>query len=175
MKSLALATGIAVLAGSTAMAADYNFTVTNMMEEGRVIAPLIVVDAAQADATMFDGGKLSDAYVTTILEGDPRPMNGTMPEAVAGPVLGTSGPPEVLIDGGETASADMFILANTLRFYAKAGYDATDGDTVISGVWDIAMGGGTLMLHRYDIGHSEGTGEITLVEENVVKVVITAN
>lgn len=174
MKSLTLATGIAILAGSAATAADFNFTVTNMMAEGTLMAPLIVVDATRAEAIMFEGGKPSEAFVNTILTGDPRPMNGTMPDAVAGPVLGTSGPPEVLIDGGETASADMFIEASTLRFYAKAAHDEGD-DTMISGVWDIATGGGELMLHRYDIGHTEGTGEITLVEENVVKVVITEN
>jgi len=61
--------------------------------------------------------------VTTILEGDPRPMNGTMPDAVAGPILGTSGPPGVLLAPGETATADMFIFGNTIRFYAKGDYD----------------------------------------------------
>ncbi len=174
MKSLLMAAVLAMLAGSMSSAQDYNITVTNMMDPGDIMAPLIVVDAVRANPTMFDGGKLSEAFTNTILTGDPRPMNGTMPMAVAGPVLGTSGPPGVLIDGGETASADMYIEASTLRFYAKGDY-GEETDSVISGVWDIAMGGGTLMLHRYDIGHFEGTGEITLVEENAVKVVITRN
>jgi len=173
MKTLFAAASLAVCAATSAVAQDYNITVTNNLPEG-VIAPLIVLDAVKASPVMFnEDGSLSDAFISTILEGDPRPMNGTMPEAVAGPVLGTSGPPGVLIAAGETASADMFIFADVLRFYAKGDY--TDGDTVISGVFDISMGGGTILLNRYDIGHSEGTNEITLVDEGVVEVVITPN
>lgn len=174
MKSLFFAVGVGMLAATAATAADYNFTVTNLMDEGKMTAPLIIVDAARAESTMFDGGKLSEAFITTILKGDPRPMNGTMPNAVVGPVLGTSGPPKVWINGGETASADMWVEGSTLRFYAKGNY-GPNSDTVISGVWDVSMGGGTVLLHRYDIGHSEGTGEITLVQENAMKVVITEN
>ncbi|RPE72131.1 hypothetical protein EDD53_1274 [Pacificibacter maritimus] len=173
MKTLITAATLAVCAASAATANDYNISVTNNMAEG-VIAPLIVVDAVKASPVMFtpEGG-LSEAFVTTILEGDPRPMNGTMPDAVAGPVLGKSGPPGVLIAAGETASADMFLFGDVIRFYAKGDY--TDGDSVISGVYDISMGGGTVLLNRYDIGHTEGTNEITLVDEGVVEVVITAN
>jgi len=154
------------------MAGDFNFTVTNMMEPGKLTGPIIVVDAARAEATMFNGGKPSEAFTSMILNGDPRPMNGTMPDAVAGPILGTSGPPGVLINGGETASADMFIEATTLRFYARANFG---DDWVVSGVWDIAMGGGEVMLHAYDIGSTEGTGKITVAQENVIKLVITEN
>ena len=173
MKQLVAAASLAVCAASAASAQDYNVTVTNNMTEG-VIAPLIVVDAVLASPVMFnEDGTLSAAFVDTILNGDPRPMNGTMPEAVAGPVLGTSGPPGVLIAAGETASADMFIFSNVIRFYAKGDYAA--GDRVISGVYDISMGGGTISLNLYDIGNDEGTNEITLVQEGAVTVVITPN
>lgn len=172
MKTLIAATALAVGIAANASAQDYNVTVTNNSDT--IIAPLIVLDAVLAAPIMFDGeGNMSEAYVKTILEGDPRPMNGTMPEAVAGPVLGTSGPPGVLLAPGETASADMFIFANTLRFYAKGGYD--EGDWVISGVYDLSTGGGTVLLNRYDIGHTEGTNEITMNAEGVVEVVITPN
>lgn len=175
MKTVFAAAALAAISALPAMAQDYNVTVTNLMPEGNTIAPLIVVDAVAATPIMFnEDGTLSDLFVTTILEGDPRPMNGKMPEAVAGPVLGTSGPPGVMIAGGETASADMFIFSNTIRFYAKGSY-GPDADTVISGVYDISMGGGTVKLNRYDIGRSEGTNEITLVDEGVVEVVIKAN
>lgn len=174
MKSVILGAGLAMLAGTASYAGDFKFTVTNMQPEGMMMAPLIIVDAGRAEAVMFDGDKLSAAFIDTILNGDPRPMNGTMPEAVAGPVLGKSGPPGVMINGGETAETDLYIEASTIRFYAKAGY-GPESDTVISGVWDIAMGGGELMLHSYDIGHSEGTNKITVAKENVVKVVITEN
>lgn len=173
MRTFFTAAALAVCAASTAVAQDFNFTVTNNLPEG-VIAPLIVLDAVKAGPVMFnDDGTMTEAYIATILEGDPRPMNGTMPDAVAGPVLGTSGPPGVLIAAGETASADMFIFANVLRFYAKGDY--TEGDTVIQGVYDISAGPGTILLNRYDIGHNEGTMEMTLVDEGVVEVVITAN
>ena len=172
MKTLIAATALVAGMASTASAQDYNVTVTNNSDT--IIAPIIVLDAVAAAPVMFDAeGNMSEAYVTTILEGDPRPMNGTMPEAVAGPVLGTSGPPGVLLAPGETASADMFIFANTLRFYAKGGYD--EGDWLIAGVFDISTGGGTVLLNRYDIGHSEGTNEITMNAEGVVEVVITPN
>ena len=172
MKTLMTATAIAVGLATTAFAQDYKITVTNNSDT--IIAPVIVLDAVKASPVMFkEDGTMSDAYVKTILEGDPRPMNGTMPEAVAGPVLGKSGPPGVLLAPGETASADMFIFANTLRFYAKGGYD--EGDWLISGVYDISTGGGTVLLNRYDIGHSEGTNEITMNAEGVVEVVITPN
>lgn len=172
MKTLIAATALAVGIAANASAQDYNITVTNNSDT--IIAPLIVLDAVLAAPIMFnDDGTMSEAYVTTILQGDPRPMNGTMPEAVAGPVLGTSGRPGVLLAPGETASADMFIFANTLRFYAKGGYD--EGDWVISGVYDLSTGGGTILLNRYDIGHTEGTNEITMNAEGVVEVVITPN
>lgn len=174
MKTIYAATALAVLSAAPALANDYKVTVTNNSD--KTIAPLIVLDALGASKVMFnEDGTISDAFRTTILEGDPRPMNGTMPEAVAGPVLGTSGPPGVLIAAGETASADMFIIGpNTLRFYAKGSY-APDTDTVISGVYDISMGGGTFTLNLYDIGASEGTNEITLIEEGVVSVTIAPN
>ncbi|WP_439142999.1 hypothetical protein [Planktotalea sp.] len=173
MKTSITAVALAACAATTAAAQDYNFKVTNNLTEG-VIAPLIVLDAVKAAPIMFtDEGKMTEAYITTILEGDPRPMNGKMPDAVAGPVLGKSGPPGVLIAAGETASADMFVFANVLRFYAKGDY--TEGDTVIQGVYDISAGPGTVLLNRYDIGHNEGTMEMTLVDEGVVEVVITAN
>lgn len=174
MKAIAYAAGLAVCAAGAAQANDYNFTVTNLMAEGTLMAPLIIVDANLAEPIMFDAGKPSEAFVTTILEGDPRPMNGKIGAGVAGPVLGKSGPPGVLIDGGETASTDLFIEASTLRFYAKASF-STGEDIVVSGVWDIAMGGGTLMLNSYDIGHDEGTNKVTLVEEGVARLEITAN
>jgi len=172
MKTLIAATALVAGIATTASAQDFNITVTNNSDS--IIAPVIVLDAVQAAPVMFDAeGNMSEAYVTTILEGDPRPMNGTMPEAVAGPILGTSGPPGVLLAPGETATADMFIFANTLRFYAKGDYE--EGDSVISGVYDISTGGGTILLNRYDIGHTEGTNEITLDAEGVVEVVIKAN
>lgn len=173
MKTFIAAAAMAVCAASTANAQDYNFTVTNNSTGGD-IAPLIVLDAIKASPVMFtEEGAMTEAYVTTILEGDPRPMNGSMPDAVAGPVLGTSGPPGVYIANGETATADMFIFGNTLRFYAKASYD--DGDHVVQGVYDISAGPGTILLNRYDIGNDEGTNTLTLVEEGAVEVVITAN
>ena len=174
MKTTFAAAALAVLA-VPAMAQDYNITVTNNMPEGNTIAPIIVVDALLASPIMFNAdGTMSDMYRTTVLEGDPRPMKGKIGDGVAGPVLGTAGPPGVLIAGGETATADMFIFANTIRFYAKGSY-GPDADTVISGVYDISTGPGTVQLNRYDIGASEGTNEITLVDEGVVTVVIKAN
>lgn len=174
MKISMIAATAALLAAAPAVAKDYKFKVTSMMPEGTLIAPLIVVDTALAEPIMFENGKISEAFKNTILQGDPRPMNGKIGDGVAGPVLGKSGPPGVLIAGGETAEADMFILSNTLRFYAKSSFNPED-DKVISGVYDITMGGGTIMLNEYDIGHTEGTNEITLVKEGVVKVEITAN
>jgi len=175
MKTIFTAAAFAVLGAVPTFAQDYNVTVTNLMPEGKIIAPIIVLDDALSQPFLFnEGGGLSEDFVTTILEGDPRPMNGKIGAGVAGPVLGKSGPPGVLINGGETATTDLYLLSNTLRFYAKAGY-APGSDYVISGVFDIAMGGGTVFLNRYDIGHNEGTNEVTLVEEAVVKVVITPN
>lgn len=173
MKTVYAAAAFAMLSVAPAMAQDYNITVTNNTDT--MIAPVIVLDALRASPIMFnEDGTLSEDFVNTILEGDPRPMNGKMPEAVAGPVLGTSGPPGVLLDAGETATTDVFLVGtNTLRFYAKGDY--TEGDTVISGVYDISMGGGTFGLSLYDIGNSEGTNEITLVSEDAVTVTITAN
>jgi len=171
MKTLMLAAGIA-LAGTAAVANDFKVTVTNMMEEGNMIAPLIVLDATASQPIMFDGFDLSDDFKAVATEGDPRPMNGKMPEAVAGAILGDAGPPGVLIDGGKTFEGDMIIFANTLRFYAK---DESCPDCLISGVYDIAMGAGEVMLHSYDTGQDEGTGDITIARENVVKVVVTAN
>ena len=173
MKTVYAAMAFAALGAMPAMAQDYNITVTNNTDE--TIAPVIVLDAMRAAPIMFnEDGTMSDDFVTTVLEGDPRPMNGKMPEAVAGPVLGTSGPPGVLIAAGETASTDVFLIGtNTLRFYAKGSY--TQGDTVISGVHDISMGGGTFGLNLYDIGHDEGTNEITQIGENAVTVTITRN
>lgn len=171
MKKMMLAVGVA-LAGSAALADDYKITVTNMMDAGRMVAPLIVLDAGLAEATLFDGNKMSDLFKTVATKGDPRPMNGKMPEAIAGPVLGKSGPPGVLIDGGETASSDMFIPSTTIRFYAK---DESCADCMISGVWDLAFGDGELMLHSYSTGQEDGSGEIKLANENVVKVTIKAN
>ncbi|SMY09353.1 hypothetical protein [Flavimaricola marinus] len=174
MKTFYAATMMAVLGAAPAFAQDYNVTVTNNMPEGQVMAPLIVLDAVAAAPFLFnEDGSFTEDYLNTILEGDPRPLNGKIGDGVAGPVLGTSGPPGVLIAGGETASADMFIFGNTLRFYAKGDY--TEGDTVISGVFDISTGGGTVLLNRYDIGHTEGTNEITLIDEGIVEVVITPN
>ena len=46
---------------------------------------------------------------------------------------------------------------------------------MISGVYDISMGGGTISLNLYDIGNNEGTNEITLAQEGAVTVVITPN
>lgn len=174
MKTVFAAATVAVFSAVSAMAQDYNVTVTN--NTGGTIAPVIALDALRAAPIMFnEDGTMSEDFITTILEGDPRPMNGKMPEAIAGPILGTSGPPGVLIAAGETASADMFLIGtNTLRFYAKGSY-GPDADTVVSGVYDISMGGGTFTLHRYDIGASEGTNEITLVEEDAVTVTIKAN
>lgn len=174
MKLSKIAASIALLATAPAFAADYNFKVTSMMPKGKLIAPLIIVDAAAAEPVMYKDGYLSDLFLETILKGDPRPMGMKLGAAVAGPVLGKSGPPGVQIDGGEVATNDLFVEANTLRFFAKGSYGPGE-DTVITGVWDISMGGGTLMLNRYDIGHSEGTKKITLVEEGVVKVEITEN
>lgn len=173
MKTVYAAVAFAVLGTAPAMAQDYNISVTNNTDQ--TIAPVIVLDALRASPIMFnEDGTMSDAFVTTVLEGDPRPMNGKMPEAVAGPVLGTSGPPGVLIASGETASTDVFLVGtNTLRFYAKGSY--TEGDYVISGVHDISMGGGTFGLNLYDIGHDEGTNEITQIGENAVTVTITRN
>lgn len=172
MKTFIAAAALAVCAGSTASAQDFNFKVTNLRSEGS-IAPLIVLDAVKASPVLFtDEGAMTEPYITTVLEGDPRPMNGTMPDAVAGPVLGTSGPPGVYIDAGEVAMSDMFIFGNTLRFYAK---DNTAGDVVVTGVYDISAGPGTVLLNAYDIGHDEGTMEMTLVEEGVIEVVITSN
>lgn len=173
MKTVYAAVAFAALGAAPAMAQDYNITVTNNLDE--MIAPVIVLDALRASPIMFnEDGTMSDAFVTTVLEGDPRPMNGKMPEAVAGPVLGTSGPPGVLIGAGETASTDVFLIGtNTLRFYAKGSY--TEGDYVISGVHDISMGGGTFGLNLYDIGNDEGTGEITQISEDAITVTITAN
>ena len=37
------------------------------------------------------------------------------------------------------------------------------------------MGGGTFGLNLYDIGHDEGTNEITQIGENAVTVTITRN
>lgn len=174
MKFKSVVAALALCTGSAAMAQDYNFEVTSMLPEDRLIAPIIVLDDKLSDAFLFTDGYLSEDFVNTVLAGDPRPMNGKIGAGVAGPVLGTSGPPGVQIKGGEVAVTDLYIEANTLRFYAKGAY-GEGSDTVISGVWDIAMGGGTLMLNEYDIGHSEGTNEITLVQEGVVKVVITRN
>ena len=173
MKTVYAAMAFAALGAMPAMAQDYNITVTNNTDE--TIAPVIVLDAMRAAPIMFnEDGTMSNDFVTTVLEGDPRPMNGKMPEAVAGPVLGTSGPPGVLIAAGETASTDVFLIGtNTLRFYAKGSY--TQGDIVISGVHDISMGGGTFGLNLYDIGHDEGTNEITQIGENAVTVTITRN
>lgn len=173
MKTVYAAMAFAALGAMPAMAQDYNITVTNNTDE--TIAPVIVLDALRAAPIMFnEDGTMSNDFVTTVLEGDPRPMNGKMPEAVAGPVLGTSGPPGVLIAAGETASTDVFLIGtNTLRFYAKGSY--TQGDIVISGVHDISMGGGTFGLNLYDIGHDEGTNEITQIGENAVTVTIKRN
>lgn len=174
MKTATTALAIAVLGALPTLAQDYHIRVTNMLPEGQTIAPLIVLDATLAEPFLFTDGKMSEDYVTTVLQGDPRPMNGKIGAGVAGPVLGKSGPPGVMIAGGEVAETDLFIESNTLRFYAKGSYGPGE-DKVISGVHDISMGGGTFFLNRYDIGHSEGTNEITLVDENVVKVEITRN
>lgn len=174
MKTALTAAAIVLAATVPAFAQDYNISVTNLMPAGNAVAPLIVLDAARAEPFMFTDGQISDDYRNTILEGDPRPLNGKIGDGVAGPVLGTSGPPGVLIDGGETAAADMFIFANTLRFYAKGRYGEGE-DKVISGVYDLSTGPGTMLLNLYDIGHSEGTNEVTLVQEGVLEVVITRN
>lgn len=171
MKTFLMAAGLAV-AGAAASADDYNFSVTNMMDEGSMIAPLVVLNATLAEPVMFSGNDMSDAFKTVATEGDPRPMNGDMPDAVAGVVLGDAGPPEVLIDGGKTFAMDMFIFGTTLRFFAK---DESCADCIISGVYDIAMGGGEVMLHSFSTGQADGSGEITVAKENAVKVVITAN
>jgi len=171
MKSVLYAAGLA-LVGGMASADDYNVEVTSMMEPGNLMAPLIVLNATMAEPVMFDGNDMSEAFKTVATEGDPRPMNGEMPDAVAGAILGDAGPPGVLIDGGTTFAEDMIIFGTTLRFFAK---DESCADCIISGVFDIAMGGGEVMLHSYDTGQDEGTGEITVSRENVVKIVITAN
>lgn len=174
MKTFFAAVTVALFSAMSAMAQDYNVTVTNNTDG--TIAPVIAVDALRAAPIMFnENGTMSEDFVNTILKGDPRPMNGKMPEAIAGPILGTSGPPGVLIAAGETATADMFLIGtNTLRFYAKGSY-GPGADTVISGVYDISMGGGTFTLNHYDIGNSEGTNEITLIAEDAVTVTIKAN
>lgn len=143
-----------------------------MMDEGQWIAPLVILDAAAAQATLFDGSEMSEAFKLVATDGDPRPMNGTMPDAVAGLVYGTAGPPGVMFEGGETGSQDIFLPSTTIRFFAK---DESCADCIVSGVWDIAMGGGEFMLNSYDTGQDEGTGEITLAKEGVLKVVITKN
>jgi len=171
MKTLMFAAGLA-LASTAAAANDFNFKVTNMMDEGSMIAPLVVLNATLAEPVMFNGNDLSEDFKTVATEGDPRPMNGKMPDAVAGVILGDAGPPGVLIDGGKTFEGDMIIFGTTLRFFAK---DESCADCLISGVYDLAMGGGEVMLHSYDTGQDEGTGEITIARENAVKLMITAN
>jgi len=167
-------TAALVLSAAPAMAQDYKVTVTNLKPAGSVIAPLMVLDASIAEPFMFADGKMTEDFINTIIEGDPRPLATKIGDGVAGPVLGTSGPPGVLIDGGETAVADMFIFANTIRFFAKGSYGEGE-DKMISGVYDISAGPGTFKLNLYDIGHSEGTGEITLAEEGVIEVTIARN
>lgn len=156
------------------MAQDYHITVTNNTDG--TIAPVIVLDALLAAPIMFnEDGTMSDDYIATVVEGDPRPMNQKMPEAVAGAVLGTSGPPGVLLAAGESAEADMFLVGtNTLRFYAKGSY-GPDADTVIAGVYDISKGPGTFTLDHFDIGVSERTKEITQIGEDALTVTITPN
>ncbi|KQI68801.1 hypothetical protein AN189_07950 [Loktanella sp. 3ANDIMAR09] len=169
---LAYITAAAAVFAMPAIAQDYKFTVTNNSEFD--MAPLIVLDSALSDPLLFADGGLSEEFKGVALEGDPRPMNGKVGAGVAGPVFGTSGPPEVWFAPGETGSADMFIESNTLRFYAKLDY-ADGADTIVSGVYDIAMGDGTIQLDLYDTGISEGTNEITRVAEGVVEVVIIEN
>lgn len=171
MKTLSLAACIA-LAGSVAHADDFNFTATSLLEEGTWLAPLIILDATLAEPTMFSGSEMSDLFKTVALEGDPRPMNSTMPEAIAGVVFGTVGPPGVMFEGGETGTADIFVPSSTIRFFAK---DDSCPDCMVSGVWDIAMGGGELMLHSYSTGQTDGSGVISRYADNVMKVVITEN
>lgn len=171
MKTLALAVAVAGL-GTAAAAKDFNFTVTSMMDEGDWIAPLVILDAAAAQGTLFDGSEMSEAFKLVATDGDPRPMNGTMPEAVAGLVYGTAGPPGVMFEGGETGTQDIFVPSTTLRFFAK---DESCDDCIVSGVWDIAMGGGEFMLHSYSTGQADGSGKITLAREGVLKVTITEN
>lgn len=171
MKTHILVTGM-VLAGSAALANDYNFKVTNMLSQGQLVAPLVIVDAAAAEATLFSGSEMSDDFKLVAVDGDPRPMNGKMEEAVAGLVFGTAGPPGVLFDGGETGEADIYIPSTTIRFYAK---DESCSDCIISGVWDIAMGGGELLLNSYTTGQEDGSGEIRLRSQGVLKVVMTKN
>ena len=171
MNMLTLAAGFA-LAGSVAAADDFNFTVTNMLAEGNWIAPLVIVDAGLAEATLFSGGEMSEDFKFVAVDGDPRPMNGKMPEAVAGLVYGTAGPPGVLFEGGETGTADIFVPSSTVRFYAK---DESCPDCIVSGVWDAAMGGTEIMLHSYSTGQDDGSGVITVHAENVMKVTIVEN
>jgi hypothetical protein len=173
MKRTAAAIFLAVMSASSALAQDYKFSVTNQREEGHYMAPLVIVDAAISEPFLFTDGKLSPEFVAAILDGDPRPLNARIGAGYAGPVLGKfNGGPH--IGGGETAEADYFITANMLRFYAKGGYGEGE-DTLITGVWDIATGGGEVMLNLYDIGHSEGTNKLTLVKEGVARLVITPN
>jgi hypothetical protein len=170
-----LAIGTLLLAGGAASAQDFNFSVSNLRAEAdHYMAPIVIVDDAMAEPFLFADGYLTEGFIDAILNGDPRPLNAQIGAGYAGPVLGNRNGTGPHISAGETAAVDYFITSERLRFYAKGGYSEGE-DTVITGTWDVTPEGGEILLDLYDIGHDEGRRELVVVQEGVVRLVITPN
>lgn len=175
MKFALGALGVLCLVGTTASAQDFNFSITNLREEGdHYMAPLVIADDALSEPFLFADGYITDDFVGAILDGDPRPLNAKIGAGYAGPILGNRNGEGPHIAAGETAAADYFIDSPRLRFYAKGGY-AEGEDTVITGTWDVTPEGGEILLDLYDIGHDEGRRELVKVREGVARLVIKPN
>jgi hypothetical protein len=153
IKMLVSATAFGLMS-SAAFAATYSVTVTNNLDE-ELLAPILITDAAN-DAHIFDMGYVTPEAEDQILTGDPKMLAARIgADAMVG--HGEDGPPGVLLSAGKSVTFEIITEASAVRVLSMVAPTAVP-DNYVSNVVDLhGVDMATQALHRFDIGHDEGT------------------
>ncbi len=151
----------AVLIGgiNSAFAETYSVTVTNTMSE-ELLAPVLVAPAS-ADSNIFDGHYVTAEAETQILTGDPASLAGKIGSS-ATVAHGEDGPPGVLLAPGKSITFDVDTDADLVRIISMVAPTMVP-DNFLSAVVDLNAPL-VVTLDRYDIGHDEGSKNISHVK-----------
>ena len=172
LKKLLAATALSLAASSAALAETYTVTVTNNLGE-ELLAPILITNASN-DAEIFAGSYVTAEAEEQILTGDPAKLAMRIgADAMVG--HGMDGPPGVLLAPGKSVEFEINTDASAVRIISMVA-PTLKPDNYVSNVVDLhASAMVNAQLHRFDIGHDEGTMQNMHISDNAATIAFKKN
>jgi hypothetical protein len=166
----ALLTATLLSAAAVAQAGSYEITVTNNLAD-ELLAPVLVAPVGQ-DSKIFMGNYVSNEAETQILTGDPGKLAKKIGRE-ATVAHGSDGPPGVLLAPGKSITFTVKTDADSVRLISMVAPTKVP-DNFVSSVVNLGAPL-SVTLDRYDIGHNEGSKQVSHVGNSAATVTIKSS